>query len=62
MNARIPTVPRRGQTDADQAAGFAPPLAPLAMPKQVLTTDAGGLRRLVSGVVATLAGGLHRSG
>ncbi|MBP9184659.1 MAG: hypothetical protein KBF78_16100 [Fuscovulum sp.] len=63
MTAGLPVVRRRAPAPVLTEAEMAPPLAPLAMPKQVLVAArAPGLLRLVRGLVLALAPGLRRSG
>ncbi len=62
MTAGLPVVRRRALAPVLTEAEMAPPLAPLAMPKQVLVAEAPGLLRLVRAFVMALAPGLRRSG
>lgn len=61
MTAHLPIVPRKSVGRA-KAPGFAPPRAPLHMPKQVLTPAPGALRRTFARLVSVLPSGRHRPG
>lgn len=65
MTMQMPIVPKAVMQDGDLSALMAPPRAPLAMPKQVLTSDQGPMRRASGAVVALIAQlwpGLRRTG
>ena len=61
MTAHLPIVPRKS-ADRPGGTGFAPPAAPLHMPKQVLTPAPGALRRGLARLIAALAPGRRRPG
>lgn len=61
MTAHLPIVPRKA-ADRAKAPGFAPPRAPLHMPKQVLTAEQGALRRGLARLISALPSGRHRPG
>lgn len=65
MTAHLPIVPRK-PVDRPGDPGFAPPAAPLHMPKQVLTPAPGTLRRALrrglARLIAALPPGRRRPG
>lgn len=65
MTAHLPIVPRK-PVDRPRTLGFAPPAAPLHMPKQVLTPAPRALRRALrrglARLIAALPPGRHRPG
>lgn len=61
MTAHLPIVPRKA-VDRVKAPGFAPPRAPLHMPKQVLSAEQGALRRGLARLISALPSGRHRPG
>ncbi|MEF3047215.1 hypothetical protein [Pseudotabrizicola sp. L79] len=55
MNMHVSNVGTERRQDADLIDVMAPPLAPLAMPKQVLTVQAGPVRLALGAVFALMA-------
>ncbi len=66
MTAHLPIVPRkavdRARAPDFAPSSFAPPGAPLHMPKQVLTPTPGVLRRGVARILSVLPTGRRRPG
>lgn len=54
MTIQMPIVAKRAVSLSTVPAGTMPPLAPIAMPKQVLARNKGGLRARVRALVGRL--------